>query len=99
MAKATILKTNIGIMVMGSIQCSNGAWFDAEGCYKYCNEEEKSDIFCKLQSDKLIYNSTLLSREPEAPDDWYKHRENFIDIEIAFECNQSYNFKDSKNKY
>lgn len=98
MAKATIFKTNIGIMMIGSIQCSNGAWFDAEGCYKYCNEDGMSNIFNKSQSDKLIYNSTLLSREPKAPDNWYKYRENFIDIEIAFECNQAYNFKDNKNK-
>ena len=33
MAKITILKTNKGTKILGAIQCSNGAYWDAEGCY------------------------------------------------------------------
>lgn len=91
MAKVTILKTNDGIYAMGGFQCSNGHWFDAEGCYKYCNSNElKTDFAKSHQAFKLKASATLLTSNEKTSEDWYKNRENFIDSEINFECNQSY---------
>lgn len=89
MAKAVILKTDRGIKIMGSIQCSNGCSFDAEGCFRYCNEHI-SEHRDKLQAQKLMYASGTLANEPKEKEDWYKDRTNFIDIEIPYECDQSY---------
>lgn len=87
MAKAVILKTDKGVMIMGAIQSSNGAWFNADGCYKYCQEE--TPWKSAHQSHKLIHNSSLIGKETTS-DDWYLHRENFVDIEIPFTCTQKY---------
>lgn len=81
--KGVILRTNNGIMLMGSIQCSNGAWFDAEGCYQYCNCE-KTNAGTLNQVHKLLYASTKLGSLPKEGEDWYRYRENFIDIEIPY---------------
>ena len=83
MTKAVILKT------MGSIQCSNGCIFDAEGCFRYCNEHI-SEHRDELRAQKLMYVSGTLANEPKEKEDWYKDRANFIDIEISYECDQSY---------
>jgi hypothetical protein len=90
MAKAVILQTDKGIRIMGTTQCCNGAWWDAEGCFKYCNENGRSEEFCKLQAEKLIYNSSTLAWQPKGKENWYRSRENFIDIELDFECDQTY---------
>lgn len=84
MAKAVILRTFGGVYLMGNFQCSNGAWFDAEGCFKYCNLE-KSEFLKEHQAGKLISNATFLGPRPRTGDDWYKHRENFIDVEIPYD--------------
>lgn len=83
MAKAVILKTNEGVMLTGNFQCSNGSWFDAEGCFNYCNANE-TEALNKHQMHKLINNATLLGHQPTAEPNWYKHRQNFIDIEIPY---------------
>ena len=88
MAKAVILKTDTGIYLLGAMQCSNGAWFDAEGCFKYCHQEG-TDFWNKLQADKLKCTATQIGRD-KFSEDWYKHRENFIDIDVPFECTQNY---------
>lgn len=36
--KGVILKTDDGIKLFGCLQCSNGSWYNAEGCFKYCND-------------------------------------------------------------
>lgn len=89
MAKAVILKTNEGIRLIGTTQCSNGAWWDAEGCFKYCQED--TEFISQHQAFKLCAVATSLGNEKQSKD-WYKHRENFIDIEIPFECSQEYDW-------
>lgn len=88
MAKAVILKTSDGVKVIGTVQCSNGAWFDAEGCFKYCQAD--TEFLSKHQAFKLCATATSLGNEKQS-EDWYKYRENFINIEIPFECSQEYN--------
>lgn len=91
-AKGVVLKTDQGIMLMGAIQCSNGAYFDAEGCFKFCNVSymiPKHQI-SRHQANKLIGCSTTLSRNEFAEYNWWENRANFIDVEIPFEIDQSY---------
>ena len=90
MAKGVILLTNKGTYLFGSIQCSNGAWFDAEGCFKYCQDETEREYIEKHQAFKLISGATLLAHGTKAGELWYKGRENFIDVEIPYEVNQSF---------
>ncbi|MBQ6856859.1 MAG: hypothetical protein IJO13_07120 [Lachnospiraceae bacterium] len=96
MAKGVILKTNEGIKLMGNIQCSNGGWFDAEGCYNYCNIDERdpngnaSDTHASHQAFKLSAAATTLAHNPKTEKDWYRNKENFVDIEIPYNCDQSF---------
>lgn len=87
MAKAVVLKTNMGVFIMGTIQCSNGTWFNAEGCFKYC--QGKTESLSKHQASKLIVNASKLGHEKK-DENWYKFRENFVDIEIPVKCSQCY---------
>lgn len=75
MAKAVILKTSEGVKLVGSFQCSNGAYWDADGCFKYCNSES-SETLNALQVTKLLYNATILGFEPKTKGDWYKDKKN-----------------------
>ena len=84
MAKVVILKTNKGVMMMGGWQCSNGAYWTAENCYKYCNSED-SDFFNSHQAHKLMNVATHLGFYPKAEEYWYKNRDNFVDIEIGYD--------------
>lgn len=84
MAKAVVLKTDKGIKLIGSWQCCNGSYWDAEGCFKYCNSEE-NEYRNMHQANKLIYNSTTLGFYPKTNENWYKNRDNFIDIEIPYD--------------
>jgi hypothetical protein len=76
--KGVILKTDDGIKLFGCLQCSN-----AERCFKYCNHN-KSERRNMLQASKLSASATYLALSPKATKDWYKHRENFIEIEIPY---------------
>lgn len=87
MAKAVILKTDEGVRLLGAMQCCNGSWFDADGCYDYC--QSKTDWMSSLQARKLIEQSTALGHE-KAESGWYKNRGNFVDVDIPFECKQEY---------
>lgn len=90
MAKGVVLITDKGVMLMGATQCSNGAWFDADGCYKYCNSSDK-EFNNKHQAFKLTASSTILSvRKGLADENWYKNRENFKDVNIDYEVDQTY---------
>lgn len=92
MAKGVVLRTDRGIMLMGAIQCSNGAYFDAEGCFKFCNVSymiPKHQI-SRHQANKLIGCSTTLSHNEFAEPNWWENRNNFIDVDIPYEVNQSY---------
>ena len=92
MAKAVILKTCHGVKLFGSIQCSNGAYFDAEGCFNYCNSPQ-GEFEKRLQAKKLLSNATLLGHKPKTDEEWYKNRENFIDVEIGYDdVNQEYSW-------
>ena len=53
MEKVTILRTNKGTKILGTMQCSNGAYWDAEGCYKYCNNMD-TDFMREHQAFKLV---------------------------------------------
>lgn len=90
MAKGVVLLTNEGVKLMGSIQCSNGGWFDAEGCYKYCNSERTKGLN-RHQAFKLAASATSLNVRPGfRPENWYEDRENFVDVNIDYEVDQSY---------
>ena len=90
MGRIVILKTDFGVKLLGRFQCSNGAWFDADGCFKYCNEHD-NDSVNRLQAEKLSCAAVYLAERPKEKRDWFKYRENFIDMEIPYECDQSYN--------
>ena len=81
--RAVIIKTDEGMKLKGNMQCSNGAWWNAEGCFNYC--QERTEFLSKHQALKLKSASTTIGHET-AGNDWYKHRENFIDIEIEIPC-------------
>ena len=44
-----------------------------------------------LQASKLSASATYLALSPKATKDWYKHRENFIEIEIPYKNEQKIN--------
>lgn len=91
MAKAVVFKTDNKIKIIGTTQCSNGLWFDAEGCFQYCQAE--SEGMSEHQALKLcMAASTLGWMKEKQGADWYKHRENFIDIEVPFDCIQTFNW-------
>lgn len=93
MAKGVILKTDRGVMLMGAIQCNNGSYFNAEGCFKYCNVNyttSKQISWHRHQANKLIGCSTLLSHNELAEPNWWENRGNFIDVDIPYEIDQSY---------
>lgn len=93
MAKGVILLTDEGVKLMGSIQCSNGAYFDAEGCFNYCNNE-KTESMNKHQAFKLKASSTSLNvRQNFKTPEWYKDRNNFIDVNIDYEVDQTYKWE------
>ena len=87
--KVVILKTDEGVRLKGNMQCSNKAWWDAEGCFNYC--QERTEDMSRHQSLKLKSASTTIGHETTT-DDWYRHRENFIDVEINIpvECTQAW---------
>ena len=88
MAKVTILKTNNGTKILGTTQCSNGSYWDAEGCYKYCNTY--SDFMNEHQAFKLASIASDLGHDSVPEKDWWKNRNNFIDLEIDYTVDQSY---------
>lgn len=89
MSKVVILVTNNGTKLIGTTQCSNGSWWDAEGCYKYCNSEG-DEYWNQHQANKLLAIATDLGRDSVKDDKWYKNRNNFIDIEIPYNTEQRY---------
>ena len=89
MAKGVILKTNEGVKLMGSFQCSNGSRFDAEGCYEYCNSSTYTAINLS-NARKLMASATLLGHERLDDTLWFKDKNNFIDVDIQYEVNQDY---------
>lgn len=94
MSKAVILKTDRGVMITGAWQCSNGTYFDAEGCYQYCNGQV-NDFWNEHQTRKLLYEATTLGHRPKQDKDWYKNRENFIDVDIPYnEVEQEFSYED-----
>lgn len=99
MTKVTILRTNKGTKILGTMQCSNGAYWDAEGCYKYCNSMDK---LCKfgwvvIQSSFIgfagddAYHTPQLTREQKQ---WLKENESNmsydqrIGLELCLEINE-----------
>lgn len=87
MAKAVILKTSVGTRIMGALQDCSGNWFDAEGCFNYCNDNNADS---KHQASKLINLSSDLGNERVEDKEWYKNRNNFIDVEIDYNTTQTY---------
>lgn len=92
MTKVTILKTNNGTKILGTMQCSNGAYWDAEGCYKYCNNVGDSEIRKEVQAHKLLTITADLGHDSVEEKEWYKNRDNFIDVEIPYYTNQEYQY-------
>lgn len=84
MAKAVILKTNDGIKLVGVINRNDIVLENAESYFNSCNNN-KNDFFNMQQLSKILAKATHLSLTPVAGNDWYKHRENFVDIEIPYE--------------
>lgn len=54
--KGVILKTDDGIKLFGCLQCSNGSWYTAEGCFKYCNnnKSEKRNMLQALNCPLVL---------------------------------------------
>lgn len=93
MANGVLIKASDGIYLMGSIQCSNKEYFDAEGCFKYCQADIsgfRKGILSGHQASKLLASSTLLGREKNDNPEWYKDRSNFIDVDINYDVDQTY---------
>ena len=97
MTKAVIIKTKDGTYLMGNRQCSNGYWFDAEGCFNYCNKvgkdgdaEDEKDFLSQHQSKKLLHASTLIGNDFVIESNWYKNKDNFI--EIGIDLRQEYEY-------
>lgn len=88
MARATILRTNVGTKILGTTQCSNGSWWDADGCYRYCNSED-TDFMRRHQASKLVGISSDFGYD-KVEERWWENRENFVNVEINFETNQNY---------
>lgn len=91
MAKVTILRTDKGTKILGTMQCSNGAYWDAEGCYKYCNNMD-TDFMKEHQAFKLTSIASDLGHDSVPEKEWWKSRENFIDMEIDYDVKQSYQY-------
>ena len=89
MAKITILKTNSGTRMLGATQCSNGAFWDAEHCFTYCNNNG-SAFLNEHQASKLVACSVELGNDVSSEKEWWKNRNNFIDVEIDYEVSQDY---------
>ena len=81
MAKAVLLKTNDGIRLVGVVKRNNLTLENAESYFNSCNNN-KTEFFNMQQVAKLLANATTLSFNPVTGNDWYKHKENFVDIEI-----------------
>ena len=90
-SNGVILLTDEGVKLIGSIQCSNGGWFDSEGCFKYCNSCG-TEFNNKHQAFKLKASATSMNVRPNMKDEnWYKDRNNFIDVTINYSVDQTYN--------
>lgn len=89
MAKVTILKTNKGTKILGAMQCSNGAYWNAEGCYKYCNSED-TDFMKGHQAFKLLSIASYLGHDSTNEKEWWKNKNNFVDAEIDYVVKQEY---------
>lgn len=92
MAKGVILKTDEGVKLFGSTQCSNGAWWNAENCFNYCNSP-KDDYFQRHQAVKLKAMATSMNVCTNNDIEWYKNADNFVDVDINYEVDQSYVLK------
>ena len=91
MAKVTILRTNKGTKILGTTQCSNGAYWNAEGCYKYCNDMD-TDFMKEHQAFKLVSIASDLGRDCVDEEQWWKNRDNFVDVEIDYDVTQIYQY-------
>lgn len=92
MAKVTILRTNKGTKILGTMQCSNGAYWDAEGCYKYCNNMD-TDFMREHQAFKLVSIASDFGHDCVNEEHWWKNRENFVDAEIDYDVVQTYQYQ------
>ena len=95
-----LLKTDDGIFLKGAIQASNGSWFDAQGCFEYCNGEQNetvNDHAKRMKARKLKSVSTLVSYSMNGDKDWYLDRANFVDykIESDSDVDQKYDYNNS----
>lgn len=92
MAKVTILKTNKGTKILGATQCSNGCYWDAEGCYRYCNNTMNTDFMREHQAFKLVSIASDLGHDCVNEEQWWKNRDNFVDAEIDYDVVQTYQY-------
>ena len=76
--RATVLRTDRGTRLFWTFQDNRGYFFDAEGCYQYCQENGAKG---KIQARKLIHLSKKILDHTE-PENWYRYRNNFMDLEI-----------------
>ena len=95
MSRVTILRTNKGTKILGTTQCSTGAYWDAEGCYRYCNLlgtnlKGSYPSMEEHQASKLLMFASDLGNDCVNEEKWWKNRENFVDIEIGYEVDQTY---------
>ena len=91
MAKVTILRTNKGTKILGATQCSNGAYWDAKGCYTYCNSMD-TDFMKEHQAFKLVSIASDLGYDCVDEEQWWKNGDNFVDAEIDYDVVQAYQY-------
>ncbi len=92
MARVTILRTNKGTKILGATQCSNGAYWDAKGCYKYCNSMD-TDFMKEHQAFKLVSIASDLGHDCVDEEQWWKNGDNFVDAEIDYDVVQTYQYQ------
>lgn len=77
MSRVTILKTNKGTKILGTTQCSNGAYWDAEGCFRYCNLmganlKGSYPSMEEHQASKLLMFTSDLGKDCVSEEKWWK---------------------------
>ena len=75
-----LIITDSGIMQFGAVRGENGDYFTAKTLYEYCNKYPHDETLTKTMVGNVVRNSRIINQNKKGETDWYKKRENFIDI-------------------